>query len=118
MGRYYSGDIEGKFWVALQASTAPERFGCYQRTDVIQYRIDDSQIDEIEEELNNIKEKLGDKMQILDKFFEEHCCYSDDQLEAIGISQDDLLEYADFELGTKIFNCVKENGYCEFEAEM
>ena len=27
MGRYYSGDIEGKFWFALQSSDAADRFG-------------------------------------------------------------------------------------------
>ena len=118
MGRCYNGDIEGKFWFAVQSSTAPERFGCQERSDIIQYTIDDSQIDEIEAELNNIKEKLGDKMQILDKFFEENHCYNDDQLKELEISKEDLSEYADFELGTKILNCVKENGYCEFEAEM
>ena len=118
MGRYYSGDIEGKFWFGVQSSTAPERFGCQERSDIIQYTIDDSQIDEIEEELSNIKEKLGDKMQILDKFFTENHCYNDDQLKELGISQGDLSEYADFELGIKILNCVKENGYCEFEAEI
>ena len=27
MGRYYNGDIEGKFWFAVQSSDASERFG-------------------------------------------------------------------------------------------
>ena len=27
MGRYYTGDIEGKFWFALQSSNAASRFG-------------------------------------------------------------------------------------------
>ena len=27
MGRYYNGDIEGKFWVAVQPSDAAARFG-------------------------------------------------------------------------------------------
>ncbi len=27
MGRYYSGDIEGKFWFAVQSSYAADRFG-------------------------------------------------------------------------------------------
>ena len=30
MGRYYSGDINGKFWFALQSSNAPSRFGGYE----------------------------------------------------------------------------------------
>ena len=27
MGRYYDGDISGKFWFAVQSSNAPARFG-------------------------------------------------------------------------------------------
>ena len=27
MGRYYSGDIEGKFWFGVQSSNAADRFG-------------------------------------------------------------------------------------------
>jgi hypothetical protein len=27
MGRYYNGDIEGKFWVAVQSSNAADQFG-------------------------------------------------------------------------------------------
>ena len=27
MGRYYSGDIEGKFWFTVQSSNAADRFG-------------------------------------------------------------------------------------------
>ena len=30
MGRYYSGDINGKFWFALQSSNAASRFGGYE----------------------------------------------------------------------------------------
>ena len=28
MGRYYRGDIEGKFWFAIQASNDADFFGC------------------------------------------------------------------------------------------
>ena len=31
MGRYYDGDIEGKFWFGLQGSDAPERFGAQEQ---------------------------------------------------------------------------------------
>ena len=27
MGRYYNGDIEGKFWFAVQSSDCADRFG-------------------------------------------------------------------------------------------
>ena len=45
MGRYYSGDIEGKFWFAVQSSNAADRFGStrYVR-DYINYSFDTSHI--------------------------------------------------------------------------
>ena len=27
MGRYYTGDIEGKFWFGIQSSNSADRFG-------------------------------------------------------------------------------------------
>lgn len=45
MGRYYSGDIEGKFWVAIQNSDAAERFGLTGYTpNYITYDIDSGNI--------------------------------------------------------------------------
>ena len=35
MGRYYSGDIEGKFWFAVQSSTSPERFGAVENQAIL-----------------------------------------------------------------------------------
>ena len=35
MGRYYSGDIEGKFMFAIQSSDAPERFGAVENQNYI-----------------------------------------------------------------------------------
>ncbi len=117
MGRYYSGDINGKFWFGIQSSAAPERFGAIQRN-VVNYSVDDSQIDEIQSELDLIKETLGIKLEILNKFFEQHNGYTDKQMANLGITNNDLSEYADYELGIQILNYVKENGYCEFEAEL
>lgn len=117
MGRYYTGDIEGKFYLCIQPSNAPERFGARQR-DVISYGVDNDNLDEIKKELESIKKTLGNKLEILNKFFEENNGYNDKQLKELGISQNDLSQYADYELGEKIFNCVKENGYCQFEAEL
>ncbi len=68
MGRYYSGDIEGKFWFALQCSTAGERFGATQRTDIIHYAVDKDDLPQVEEEIKNIENKLKSKIKILDDF--------------------------------------------------
>jgi hypothetical protein len=116
MGINYTGDIEGKFY-RIQSSTAPERFGARQR-DVISYGVDNDHLDEIKKELESIKKMLGNKLEILNKFFEENNGYNDQQLKKLGISTNDLSEYADYKLGEKIFNCVQENGYCQFEEEL
>lgn len=119
MGRYYSGDIEGKFWFGVQSSNAADRFG--QRgyePNYIEYHYTDHDLDEVEVEIKRIKDELGNKVEILDRFFTEYYSYSDDDLEKIGISNHDLSEYADLELGIKIRDCIKENGVCSFTAEL
>jgi hypothetical protein len=41
MGRYYSGDIEGKFMFATQSSTAADRFGSsYYEPNHVNYYFD------------------------------------------------------------------------------
>ena len=32
MGRYYNGDINGKFWFAVQNSNCADRFGLFKNT--------------------------------------------------------------------------------------
>ena len=59
MGRYYSGDIEGKFWFGLQASNAPSRFGgVEQEPAYITYYFEEESLEEIEQEIKAIEEKL------------------------------------------------------------
>ena len=41
MGRYYDGDIEGKFWFAVQSSDDGEHFGSEEcSSNIIEYRQD------------------------------------------------------------------------------
>jgi hypothetical protein len=119
MGRYYSGDIEGKFWFALQSSNAADRFGVTGvQPDELQYFFHEEHLVEIEEEILNIEHSLGEKKQILDKFFEEKNGYTDEDIQKLGISRDELSDYADLGLGIKIRDCVKEFGTCSFDAEL
>jgi hypothetical protein len=119
MGRYYNGDIEGKFWFGLQPSDAPSRFGgIEQEPAYITYNFEEHDLEEIEEEIKNIQENLGEKFGIIDKFFEDNNSYNDAMLEEIGIGKDDLREYADLQLGIKIRDCVREQGYCTFDCEI
>lgn len=119
MGRYYSGDIEGKFWFGLQASDAPIRFGgVEQEPAYITYYFEEENLEEIEQEIKAIEEKLGAKKEVIDKFFENHNGYTEPILKEISISSDELLDYADLSLGIQIRDCVKKQGYCSIDCEI
>jgi hypothetical protein len=118
MGRYYSGDIEGKFWFALQSSSAADRFGVsgYQ-PEMSVYNFQEEDLEGVEIEIKAIEEKLGDKLKVITDFFEKNESYNDKMLEENSITKEDVKDFADLELGRKIQNCIKENGECNFEAE-
>lgn len=119
MGRYYSGDIEGKFWFALQSSDAASRFGGYaSEPQFIQYYFDEDHLKEVQAELKRIEDTLGDKMQIIDKFFQDNYGYGDKMLEDAGISKAELSDYADYGLGKQIEQCIIDFGTCSFDAEL
>jgi len=118
MGRYYSGDISGKFWFAVQSSDCADRFGVSGETpNVLNYNFGSDDLEGVEEEIKNIEEALGDKVSIITEFFEKNNSYNDEKLAEAGITKEELSEYADLELGKKIRDCIVENGECNFEAE-
>jgi hypothetical protein len=52
MGRYYSGDIEGKFWFAVQSSTAADRFGAsHNEPSYVEYCYSEDDLEGVEAEL-------------------------------------------------------------------
>ena len=119
MGRYYSGDIEGKFWFALQSSDAASRFGGQQfEPSYIEYYFDEQHLKDVEAEIKIIEDSLGEKKQILDNFFDKQTGYTDKDITDLGISKDELKEYADLGLGIKIRDCIIANSTCSFEAEL
>jgi hypothetical protein len=119
MGRYYQGDIEGKFWFAVQSSTAASRFGGEEiEPNYIEYCFNEDHLDEVNNEIKNIEEKLGDKIQKLNDFFAKTSGYNDKNIDDLGITGDELSDYADLELGIKIRDCIMEIGYCNFTAEL
>jgi hypothetical protein len=119
MGRYYSGDIEGKFWFGVQSSTAADRFGVeHSGPNYVNYYFEEEDLEGVEAEIANIETTLGDKIQKLDDFFASVNGYRDEDITALGITSDELSQYADLKLGIKIRDCIKENGSCEFEAEL
>lgn len=119
MGRYYSGDIEGKFWFALQSSDAASRFNGLQfEPAYIEYYFDESHLEAVEAEIKVIENALGEKKQILNDFFAKKTGYTDKDIADLGVSKDELKEYADLELGIKIRDCINAKGTCSFEAEL
>lgn len=124
MGRYYYGDIEGKFWFAVQPSDAADRFGVTGTCpSYIEYYFGEDDLPGVQEELANIENILGDKLAKLDEFFKERNYYNDQELQDfLGISEKDteiaLGHYADYLLGKKIEACIIEKGSCTFEGEL
>lgn len=120
MGRYYYGDIEGQFWFAVQSSEAADRFGGEKR---IAYDFDETDIKMVEEELKTIENDLGEYKQKLDSFFNSNDAF-DDEILSNYLNVDKrkarflISEYADYELGSKILDCLKEKGRCTFEGEI
>ena len=127
MGRYYNGDINGKFWFAVQSSVAPSRFGGEEyEPSHIEYHFGEEHLEEIEEEIKKIKKSLGKYKENFDKFFEKNDFYNDEMLEEFFKEKEietkninsHLENYADLGLGQEILDCVKKNGECNFEAEI
>ena len=135
MGRYYNGDIEGKFWFAVQSSDDADFFGQQGQARFLDYYFDAEDLPKIEEGIKKCKDYLGSLLETLNKFFKENNGYTHkilaDYLNEHFSSKDlptpkfteqgvkHYLEwYARLELGNQILECVKEKGECQFEAEL
>ena len=123
MGRYYNGDIEGKFWFAVQSSTDASFFGGTEtEPNYVGYYFDDTDLPEIKEGLDKCKKELGVWLKKMDKFFKDVNGYNDKIIAEHGFDVKEFtakLEwYARYRLGKKIYDCVKKQGSCEFEAEL
>ena len=123
MGRCYSGDIEGKFWFAVQSSNAADRFGSIgYEPNYLEYYFDEDNLPGVQQELKNIEEIISlENIKKLDEFFNKVNGYNDHILEEHGIL--DIWnkyksDYADYILGKKIEKCLLENKECNFQAEL
>lgn len=114
MGRYYNGDIEGKFMFAVQSSNAADRFGCTGYNNYITYYFDEEHLPTIKKEL----ESMQDTFDKVSKFFENRESWTSQEQEEAGVSSQEMRDYADYRLGLKIKECILEQGHCEFEAEL
>tara|TARA_R100000781_G_C3974591_1_gene91385 strand:+ start:71 stop:436 length:366 start_codon:yes stop_codon:yes gene_type:complete len=113
MGRYYSGDIEGKFMFAVQSSDAPERFGAVESNPgYIDYYVPPDATDEIRNELDSITSLCGDQILRVQKMFDENMHYNDETMKEYGVTEEGLSEYADYQLGKQILEYLEENPDC------
>ena len=123
MGRNYFGDIDGRFWFAVQSSDAADRFGVTGvQPQELYYFFQKENLEKVEVEIEEIEKELGKYLPLMDKFFTEYDYYTDDKLATeldITVSEAKKLlpNYADLILGRKIRDCIRENGDCEFTAE-
>lgn len=120
MGRYYSGDIEGKFWFGIQASEDPEFFEPEYTANIIQWEFLKENIENVEEKIDECNTNLGFYGEMLDNFFENKDYYSDSELAkildvTIPFLKHILEWYARKELGLKILDKLKKDGKCVFE---
>ena len=136
MGRYYEGDIEGKFWFGIQSSDDADFFGSAGfQPDYLEYYYEESDINKIEHGLAQCLDHLGSKKELLDDFFKECNGYTREEIcELLDIPvpkpsmsleehkkskyQYYLEWYARYELGVKILDRVKSNKFCSFRAEL
>lgn len=117
MGRYYNGDIKGKFAFALQPSNAADQFGQIGvEPGYLEYHFDENDLDDVNSRLIELKFKID--YQGIKAFFKENEFYSDKLLEARQIAKEDLAIYFDIRLGEQIKECIETVGDCSFVAEL
>lgn len=117
MGRYYSGDIEGKFMFAVQPSDAPERFYARQEEPTeIQYVVYYEDINKVRKAVDSINK---DSILRVSKMFDDVSGYNDNTLKKYNVSEYDLREYADYQLGLQILEYLEEEqSDCVIYAEL
>ena len=141
MGRYYDGDIEGKFWFAVQSSDDGEFFGAKDITSeneeedyhagYVDYCIDNSDIDSVLEGIRICKGCLGENGKKLMDFFEGNRGYNEEMIikhykdeHNIKISENEVLGHLQYiarlQLGIQILIFFNQNPDkdCNFTAEM
>ena len=130
MGRYYDGDISGKFWFGVQSSDDADYFGVEgTQPAIIEYYFDEDNIDTVEKGIKDCREVLGDNLERLDKFFNTRQSYNDDMIKEVWLNDyktelsdmdiNVMLQwYARLDLGDKILDRLREYGECQFRAEV
>ena len=124
MGRYYRGDIEGKFLFGVQESNS-DFFGKRISGRII-YHFGENQLDEIKAGIKTCYQELGIAKEGLDSYFNNNDMINDEKVakyfldeynEKVDVAKA-LKWYARLRLGEQIKSCVEDKGYCYFRAEL
>ena len=132
MGRYYSGDIEGKFWFGVQSSDDANHFGGVEvemgdeeseEVMAMEYFFEKDDLEEINEGIQECLNNLGEAKEKIDKYFEAKSSYNDEMMAkdlvfTVQELRDHLEQYARLRLGNQIKECVERTGQCNFTADL
>lgn len=131
MSRKYSGDINGRFMFAVQASDDGEFFGAFTNENVIHYYVED--LDKVQEGLATCLAHITlQDIRKLDTFFSTHTAYNYEDIGKLfelnpnndvdfdynTPVQDKLIWYSRHRLGKQIEECIELQGWCSFDAEL
>ena len=139
MGRYYEGDIEGKFWFGIQSSDDADFFGSTGfQPDYLEYYFDEEHLSKIQQGLDECCQRLDYRKGLLDDFFKKNDSYTQEEIcklldTPVPETTTEFAEaeaerkrkyhyyimwYARYQLCKKILDCVKSNKFCSFRAEL
>ena len=80
MGRYYHGDIEGKFMFGVQSSSDADFFGVEGQASYLNYYYSKEDLPKVEEGIKECEGVLGEYLKHIDQFFKEKDSYNNEQL--------------------------------------
>ena len=130
MGRHYTGDIDGKFWFAVQPSDIHEQFGAKEQEPAfIEYMIENGP--QVLDGLEALECKLGKYLEVAHQFFIQNESYMEidfmDFAQSYGmncknieVAKQIIRDYADWTSGIEVLEYFNKTGadVCYISAEL
>lgn len=132
MGRYYNGDIDGKFWFGVQSSDDADFFGSTgYEPNYLEYSFEkEEHLESVKDGIAQCEKEIGNREEQWEQFCKDEDGYNDEILKDYWLKtynetlsdkpeKDLKLEWiARVQLGRKILKCLEENETCDFKAEL